>query len=115
MKIICVSHDPETVLNFAGHVLVMNKGKVIQQGTPEEIYRNPESEAIAGLTGLYSIYERQILRPDQLKFSKGSNFQVRQSYLTASGYLIDIESPDRLLVAHNKRLEPGSKVDVKVK
>ncbi len=40
--ILLIEHDMEFVFSLAATVLVMNAGKVLRQGTPQEIQRDPE-------------------------------------------------------------------------
>ena len=46
-----VTHDQEEALSVADRVIVMNRGKVEQIGTPEEIYDKPATEFVAGFVG----------------------------------------------------------------
>lgn len=55
---ILVSHDPADILPWADDMLVMKAGKVIQQGTPEQVYRKPVNEYVAGLLGKYNLITR---------------------------------------------------------
>ena len=38
---ILVTHDQQEALSFADHLAVMHDGKVVQAGTPQELYRHP--------------------------------------------------------------------------
>ena len=49
------SHDPHDTLSWADEIIVMKEGKIIQQGTPEEIYNKPMNEYAAGLFGKYNL------------------------------------------------------------
>lgn len=49
------SHDPLDTLSWADEILVMRAGQMLQKGTPTQIYRQPESEYIAGLFGDYNL------------------------------------------------------------
>ena len=57
LKITCllVSHDPSDTLAWADKILVMKDGQVIQDGTPESVYRDPVNEYVAGLFGKYIV------------------------------------------------------------
>lgn len=48
---IYVTHDQEEAMVLSDEVLVMDLGKVIQRGGPEEIYFNPRNEFVADFIG----------------------------------------------------------------
>lgn len=53
---IITSHDPMDTLYWAEAIMVLQKGRIIQQDTPEKIYRQPVSEYVAGLFGAYNLF-----------------------------------------------------------
>jgi ABC-type sugar transport system ATPase subunit len=54
---IMVSHDPLDTLSWADEIIVMKAGKLVQQGTPMQIYQQPVNEYIAGLFGKYNLLD----------------------------------------------------------
>jgi ABC-type sugar transport system ATPase subunit len=50
-----VSHDPLDTLSWADEILVLQDGKIMQQGTPQEIYRHPVNTYAAALFGNYNL------------------------------------------------------------
>ena len=48
---ILVTHDQEEALALADRIAVMDGGRVVQVGKPDEIYRNPVSEFVANFIG----------------------------------------------------------------
>jgi ABC-type Fe3+/spermidine/putrescine transport system ATPase subunit len=46
-----VTHDQEEALALSDRVVVMNAGRVAQQGEPREVYRRPASLFVAGFVG----------------------------------------------------------------
>lgn len=48
---IFVTHDQDEAMAIADRVAVMCQGRVLQTGTPEELYRNPKSPFVAGFVG----------------------------------------------------------------
>ena len=52
---ILISHDPLDTLSWADEILVMQNGKMIQQGTPQHIYKEPVNEYTASLFGKYNL------------------------------------------------------------
>jgi iron(III) transport system ATP-binding protein len=52
---ILVTHDQEEALAMADRLAVMEGGRVIQIGTPDEIYRNPATQFVASFIGRSNI------------------------------------------------------------
>ena len=48
---IFVTHDQIEAMTLADRMIVMNKGKIEQIGTPEDIYRLPATQFVAGFVG----------------------------------------------------------------
>lgn len=46
-----MTHDQEEALSLADEVVVMNAGKVIQRGTPTQIYKTPADKFVAEFVG----------------------------------------------------------------
>ena len=57
MQLTCtiISHDPLDTLSWANKIIVMKEGKIVQQASPEEIYKQPDNEYVAGLFGKYNL------------------------------------------------------------
>jgi len=55
-----VTHDQEEALSVADRVIVMNRGKVEQIGTPEEIYDRPATAFVAGFVGAINELEGEV-------------------------------------------------------
>ena len=64
LRITCtmVSHDPLDTLSWAHEILVMKDGQIIQQGPPQQVYRQPADEYIAGLFGTYNLLSSSALK-----------------------------------------------------
>ncbi len=52
---ILVTHDQEEAMAVADRIAVMENGRVVQIGTPDEIYRNPVSAFVASFLGRSNI------------------------------------------------------------
>jgi iron(III) transport system ATP-binding protein len=50
---ILVSHEPSDILPWADQLILLKEGRIVQQGHPGFVYRNPTSEYAAGLLGKY--------------------------------------------------------------
>ncbi|MGE0489446.1 MAG: ABC transporter ATP-binding protein [Vulcanimicrobiota bacterium] len=54
-----VTHDQEEALAISDRIAVMNKGKVVQMGSPEDLYLRPRSRFLADFIGLTNIFESE--------------------------------------------------------
>ncbi|MGI5059068.1 ABC transporter ATP-binding protein [Treponema pectinovorum] len=48
---IYVTHDQSEAMSLSDEIILMNKGKIAQKGTPQEIYYKPESRFVADFIG----------------------------------------------------------------
>ncbi len=55
MTAIFVTHDQEEAMSISDRVCVMHDGIIEQQGTPEEIYKRPETDFVARFIGHYNV------------------------------------------------------------
>ena len=46
-----VTHDQVEAMSMGSHIIIMNQGEVMQQGTPKEIYTNPANLFVAQFIG----------------------------------------------------------------
>jgi mannopine transport system ATP-binding protein len=49
--VIYVTHDQEEALTMADRIAVLNRGKLVQVGTPDELYNRPRSRFVANFIG----------------------------------------------------------------
>ncbi|MBP4042203.1 ABC transporter ATP-binding protein [Aeromonas sp. SrichE-2G] len=52
---IFVTHDQEEALTLSDRIFLMNKGAIVQSGTPEEIYTRPADAFVASFIGHYNL------------------------------------------------------------
>ncbi|GGB00274.1 ABC transporter ATP-binding protein [Puia dinghuensis] len=64
ITIILVSHDPYDTLTWASEIIVLREGRLVQQGTPREVYGHPRDEYVAGLLGDYTLINGVFIRPE---------------------------------------------------
>ncbi len=105
LTILMTSHDPDFILSFSDICWVMNKGKIIQKGTPQEIHFHPKNEIVAGLTGVFSCIDDTILRPSQIKIStkKGLKVMIDGCYLMRDHHLIQASNNDGQFYVKSKK------------
>jgi putrescine transport system ATP-binding protein len=55
-----VTHDQEEALSMASRIAVMNRGRLVQTGTPAEVYERPRSRFVAGFVGEVNLFEGEL-------------------------------------------------------
>ena len=55
-----VTHDQSEALELGDRIIIMNRGRIEQIGTSEEIYDHPETKFVASFVGLVNILEGSI-------------------------------------------------------
>ncbi len=79
-----VTHDQEEAMALADHIVVMNKGKIEDQGPPTQVYARPATEFSASFMGESTII------PATSALAKGRTIAIRPehfSFATQSGNL----------------------------
>lgn len=98
---IMVTHDQEEALTMSDKIVVLNDAKVMQVGSPEEIYKEPINEFVADFIGVTNVIEenneRIVVRPEEIIISdtKKENYKkciVRDLEFRGAFYRLTIEN-----------------------
>jgi spermidine/putrescine transport system ATP-binding protein len=92
-----VTHDQEEALTMSDRIAVMNQGRVLQVGTPEEIYEQPADRFVADFIGETNFLEGFILKRD------GTNV------------VVDVAGMPAVLAQSAREFDPGAGVTVAVR
>lgn len=57
---VMVTHDQEEAMTMASRIAVMSKGRVLQVGTPEEVYEHPSNRFVADFIGNVNVFEGRL-------------------------------------------------------
>lgn len=63
-----VTHDQEEALTMSDTIVVMNEGRILQIGTPEQIYNEPKTRFVANFVGVSNIVDAVMLADKTIKF-----------------------------------------------
>ncbi len=98
---IYVTHDQDEALSLADRIVVLNDGRTLQIGSPEEIYAKPVSLQVARFMGYRNIFELTLERVEgDRAFLEGSGIQmegVAQEGLSSRRAVIAVR-PDDIVV-----------------
>ncbi|PWV98238.1 putative spermidine/putrescine transport system ATP-binding protein [Hoeflea marina] len=84
-----VTHDQGEALSMADRIAVFNEGRIMQTGTPEEIYRRPKSRFVADFVGSSNVLSPETtqrlggpaewasLRPEDIRLGSGGGHEAR--------------------------------------
>ena len=120
-----VSHDPDDTLPWADEILVMNNGRIIQHGSPIDIYSHPVNEYVAGLFGKYTTVtpalvnlvpglkernskrETMFIRPEEFTVSadkgKGAEAKLQQVYFLGNAYELELVVEQTVIIARTEK------------
>jgi ABC-type Fe3+/spermidine/putrescine transport system ATPase subunit len=87
-----ITHDQEEALSLSDQIAVMNKGRIEQIGTPQEIYLTPASRFVAGFLGAVNWVEGIGIRPESTRISRqlpGNGARVVEAQVETSVFLGD--------------------------
>ena len=94
---IFVTHDQDEAVEVADEIIITNRGRIEQKGTPLEVYQNPDTAFTAGFFGQTSVIddyqvfnhfeevpggEKAIVRPEFVKVTKKNEEQKYKSSAT---------------------------------
>ena len=132
---IFVTHDQDEAIEVADEIIITNRGRIEQMGTPLEIYRHPQTSFTASFFGHTSVLadyrkyhtfqqmehvEKAIVRPEFLKITKKGEVQkygssASQGVVERVSFLgdwieLEVRVNGDLLIAKRDLEEPGVSV-----
>lgn len=98
-----VTHDQEEALTMSDRVAVMNEGKVLQIGSPHEIYDHPSERFVADFIGDTNFLKAEVLvangREATLKLASGAEINATlPEDMTAAGQVTIAVRPERVVL-----------------
>jgi len=78
---IFVTHDQEEALTLSDRVAVFSEGRIVQLGTPQEIYERPQSPFVADFVGTSNVFVGQVAKT---VVGTAGSFSIRPERMTVS-------------------------------
>jgi sulfate transport system ATP-binding protein len=91
---IFVTHDQEEAMEVAEQIVVMNKGKIEQAGTPRELYESPRNEFVMSFIGPVNRLGDSFLRPHDIQIladTDGSATEALVQRVVHLGFEVRVE------------------------
>ena len=81
---IFVTHDQEEALIISDKILILDSGRIVQMGRPEEIYATPRTEFVANFIGNYNVFSGEQLESIGCSRPAGDLFAIRPEAISLS-------------------------------
>jgi spermidine/putrescine transport system ATP-binding protein len=80
---VLVTHDQEEALSMSDRICVMRDGKIVQVGSPQELYDRPKSRYVAGFVGTSNFFDGKLVsQEDEVATVSLNNGLSTQGHLT---------------------------------
>jgi sulfate transport system ATP-binding protein len=91
---VLVTHDQEEAMDVAGHIAVLNAGRIEQFGPPREVYERPATEFVLRFLGPVAQIRGHLVRPHDLRLSRHpepGSVAARVDRVTHLGFEVRVE------------------------
>jgi sulfate/thiosulfate transport system ATP-binding protein len=91
---IFVTHDQEEAMEVSEQIVVMNKGKIEQAGTPHELYESPRNEFVMSFIGPVNRLGDSFLRPHDIQIlaeADGEGIEALVQRVVHLGFEVRVE------------------------
>jgi len=91
---IFVTHDQEEAMEVAEQIVVMNRGKIEQAGTPHDLYESPRNEFVMSFIGPVNKLGDSFLRPHDIQIlaeSDGNGIEALVQRVVRLGFEVRVE------------------------
>lgn len=106
---IYVTHDQVEAMTVSDRIVVMNKGRVEQVGSPQEVYENPSTRFVATFIGESNVFDGAVSEVDASSLTIQSDVHTFEV-----GKLLDIQAGARvtMLIRPEKMeiIDPGASI-----
>jgi spermidine/putrescine transport system ATP-binding protein len=92
-----VTHDQHEALTMSDRMAVMRGGKILQIGTPEDIYERPAARFVADFIGDTNLIEAKRVAPRRFRIATGDVIEASEEGPTVDSVTLAIR-PERLLL-----------------
>lgn len=95
IAVLFVTHDQEEALSMSDRIVVMNKGRVLQIGTPEELYNKPANPMVRDFLGHNLVFRGEVIEvsSDTVACSLGESGVRIEGSVTAGHQMPTIGDP----------------------
>jgi spermidine/putrescine transport system ATP-binding protein len=93
-----VTHDQEEALTMSDRIAVMNRGRVEQIATPEEVYNRPATTFVAGFIGVSNLMPATVTGSQEVRLDEGSTIATPTDGFSPGDRCHAVVRPEKLRV-----------------
>ncbi len=114
---IYVTHDQAEALVVSDRIAIMRAGKIVQIGTPVEVYERPNSVFVANFLGIASLIPGKVVEQDEkgyyvLETREGLTIKARHSYVKPGEEGLIVIRPEHVIIHKIKEASALSKESI---
>ena len=115
---IYVTHDQDEALSMSDRIAVMDNGRVLQVGAPNEVYDEPGSDFVAGFVGVSNLLELEVASVSDgvahLRLGPGDDIQAdTDAEIRAGAKALVTIRPERIqILVGDEAAQPGTECHV---
>ncbi len=94
---VLVTHDQEEALDVADRIAVMNKGRIEQVGSPEEVYDRPANEFVMSFLGAVARLNGHLVRPHDIRVGRDPSMAMAEHEGTAESAGVTRATVERIV------------------
>lgn len=87
ITVIYVTHDQIEAMSMSDKVIVMNKGSILQNDSPEVVYKTPVNKFVAQFVGKSNILKNGIIRPENISLQKLEGHTEYEGFIKNVSYM----------------------------
>ena len=92
-----VTHDQEEALTMSDRIAVMHEGRLLQVGTPEDIYQRPANRFVADFIGRTNLLEATVASDTEVVLSNGMRVQAASDHASGTQVAVSLRPEQAFL------------------
>lgn len=111
LSAIFVTHDQEEAARMGDRIMILNKGKVVQEGTPVDVFYRPKSEFAARFVGMDNMIEGTVTGNEEGLVTidvEGNTLEATDYARVGDKVMVGLRPEDIVIVPESSLCDPAS-------
>lgn len=105
VSFVFVTHDQEEALTMSDRIAVMNAGKLLQVGAPEDIYERPANRFVADFIGQTNLLEATVADDDMIVLANGTKVKAPNPHPVGTSVAMSLR-PEAIYIGQTTNVPP---------